>query len=223
MRLVAEAARRCTRTSLNETADLPLVCRHPDRSEVAEATDSTGGTGARRTTALVLGLYALVGGLVSFIGWPANIPGLTDWFGLGISIQPNTAVATFSAGASLWLFVMGHDRASRVFAALVAFIGGTALVQYILDVDFGGLNSFLMFGREWGRATTVSPGRMGPPGSISWTLLGTALLLGNRARSVVPRLALVTLDGEIDRRALGVLERVADQIAEHLQHAVTVG
>jgi PAS domain S-box-containing protein len=134
-----------------------------------------------------------VGGLVSFIGWPANIPRLTDWFNLGISIQPNTAVATFSAGASLLLFVTGHDRASRVFAALVAFIGCTALMQYVLDVDFRGLNAFLMFGREWGRATTVSPGRMGPPGSISWTLLGTALLLGNRARPVLPRIAFITL------------------------------
>jgi PAS domain S-box-containing protein len=144
-------------------------------------------------TAIVLGSYALLGGAVSFIGWPADIPGLTDWFNLGISIQPNTAVATFSAGASLLLFVTGRERASRVFAAIVAFIGVTALLQYVLGVDFGRLNSVLMFGREWGRANTVSPGRMGPPGSISWTLIGAALLVGNRARWALPRLAFVTL------------------------------
>ena len=36
-------------------------------------------------------------------------------------------------------------------------------------------------------------------------------------------LVVAALDGELDRRALGVLERVADQVAEHLQHAIAIG
>jgi PAS domain S-box-containing protein len=142
---------------------------------------------------VVLGVYALGGGLISFIGWVANQRRLTDWFDIGISIQPNTAVATVCSGMALLLFVAGYRRVSAALGAVVAFIGMTTLVQYIFAVDFSSFNSFLMFGREWGRANTVSPGRMGPPGALSWTLLGTAFVLGYRARVALPRIALVTL------------------------------
>jgi hypothetical protein len=40
-----------------------------------------------------------------------------------------------------------------------------------------GFNTFLSFGREWGRFGVVIPGLMGTPGATSWTLLGIALLL----------------------------------------------
>ena len=91
------------------------------------------------------------------------------------------------------MFVRGVRWASVALGAVVAFIGFSVLIQYVLDIDLGRLNTFLMFGREWGRGSTVSPGRMGPPGAVSWTLLGTAFLIGNRARHVLPRLALVTM------------------------------
>lgn len=146
-----------------------------------------------RTLAIVLGVYALVGGLISFIGWAADVRRLTDWFNMGISIQPNTTVAAMCSGAALLFFVAGYRWASAALGAVVAFLGMTALLQHIADVDFGGLNSFLMFGREWGRATTVTPGRMGPPSSVSWTLLGTAFLIGSRARVALPRIALITM------------------------------
>ena len=42
---------------------------------------------------ITLGCYALLGGFLSFAGWAADIPRLTDWIGDGISIQPNTTVA----------------------------------------------------------------------------------------------------------------------------------
>jgi signal transduction histidine kinase len=51
-----------------------------------------------------------------------------------------------------------------------------------------------MFGREWGRAAVIHPGRMGPPGATCWTLIGTALVLIGplRRRRAAHTLALVT-------------------------------
>ena len=143
--------------------------------------------------AIILGVYALVAGLISFTGWAADVSRLTDWFNTGISIQPNTAVAAVCSGLALLLFTTRYRRASVALGAIVAFIGFTALIQHVLHVDFSRLNTLFMFGRDWGRGSTVSPGRMGPPGAISWTLLGIAFMVGGSARRVIPRLALVTM------------------------------
>src|SRR5262249_53539002 len=54
----------------------------------------------------------------------------------------------------------------------------------------------LLFGRTWGSVGTVVPGRMGPPGSLSWTLLGIGLIVaarGGRGRAAVPSLAALTM------------------------------
>ncbi len=150
-----------------------------------------------RTFVTVLGLYVLLGGLTSFIGWVANVPRLTDWYNNGISIQPNTTVAVMCAGLAVLFLARGNRRASASLGVIVGFIGFTALVQYVVDVDFTRLNQLLMFGREWGRVGVVSPGRMGPPGGMSWTLLGFTLFLGSGvwpglSRSVT-RIAMATL------------------------------
>src|SRR5688572_32143236 len=45
-----------------------------------------------------------------------------------------------------------------------------------------------MFDRTWGSRATRAPGLMGPPASVSWTLIGTAFALhlgGRRARRAV--------------------------------------
>jgi signal transduction histidine kinase/CheY-like chemotaxis protein len=65
-----------------------------------------------------------------------------------------------------------------------------------VDADFG-FNHQLLFGRSWGRGSTVSPGRFGPPASIAFILLGAALaLLGlgdARPRRYVPSMALIVV------------------------------
>jgi hypothetical protein len=57
--------------------------------------------------AIGLALYATAGGIVSFLGWAADVPRLTDWFNIGISIQPNAALAVVLAGAGLLALVAG--------------------------------------------------------------------------------------------------------------------
>jgi len=131
-----------------------------------------------RTAALVLGLYVLAGGMVSFLGWAANIPRLTDWEANGISIQPLTCIAVVLAGLAAISLTLGRPLMASVAGAVSALIGSTAILQTVSGVDLG-IDTLLMFGREWGRGGTVSPGRMGMPGAISWTLLGTALALAS--------------------------------------------
>jgi signal transduction histidine kinase len=141
-----------------------------------------------------LGGYALAGGLVSLVGWAANVPRLTDWDGRGISIQPNATLASLCAGAAVLLLSRGRARPAAALGAVVGLIGASALIQYVAGFNLEVVNTALMFGREWGREGVIHPGRMGPPGATCWTLIGGALLaLGVlRRRRAAHALALVT-------------------------------
>jgi signal transduction histidine kinase/CheY-like chemotaxis protein len=150
-----------------------------------------------RAVVTALGLYALLGGFASLLGWLADVPRATDWLGIGISIQPNTTLAVMSAGAATLLAVRRRRRPSAAFGAVVAAIGATALLQYGIGVTFERVNTLLMFGREWGRVGVTQPGLMGVAGATCWTLLGVGLILaaresGTRARRAVPSIALLT-------------------------------
>jgi two-component system cell cycle sensor histidine kinase/response regulator CckA len=141
--------------------------------------------------AAALGWYALAAGLVSFAGWVFDVRRLTAWGG-GISIQPNTALAVVAAGAGLVLLTQGRRRAVVPFALLCALIGLATLFEHVSGMDLG-IDTLLTFGRPWAGTATVSPGRMGPPASTSWSLLGIGLLaaLGDRrTRQAAAALAL---------------------------------
>jgi PAS domain S-box-containing protein len=162
-------------------------------------TQSESQSGVRwlPVSSIVLAGYAVVGGAVSLTGWLANVPRLTDWFDNGISIQPNAAIAVMLAGAGLILLASGFRRAVAALGILVALIGATVLFQYLSGVNLG-IDSLLMFGRNWGQGGVIAVGRMGPPGSTCWTLIGIGLVLatahaGSTARRAVPPIALATL------------------------------
>jgi PAS domain S-box-containing protein len=128
-----------------------------------------------------LGAYAFLGGLVSFLGWALDHSRLTDWDNSGISIQPNTTIAVMGAGAAVILLVYGYRIAAAILGGLVAFIGSSVIFEHATGIDLG-VDSLFMFERTWGRVGVLFPGRMGPPGATSWTLIGTALLLGSLSR-----------------------------------------
>jgi hypothetical protein len=150
---------------------------------------------ASRMALLLLAAYALVGGLISFIAYPADLPRLADWLNSGISIQPNTAIAVVAAALGL-LMLWGHQpHAAVAFGLVVIAIGGSVLFQHASGLDLG-VDALFLFGREWGNARVVVPGRMGPPGAISWTLIGLAMILASlhsheRLRAFAPASALV--------------------------------
>jgi PAS domain S-box-containing protein len=80
----------------------------------------------------------------------------------------------------------------------VAFLGLATFVQHLTGVNLG-IDTPLLFDRPWGRTGTMSPGRMGIPSSLSWTLAGAALIL--------------LLGGPRSRRAVAVLGTIVTGIA----------
>jgi PAS domain S-box-containing protein len=139
-----------------------------------------------------LGLYCALSAVVSLLGWALDLPRLADWDADGIAIQPNAAVAAIAAGAGLLLVAAGRPRAAAAVGAGVCALGAALFLQHAAGVDLG-IDRLLLFGRSWGELGTVSPGRVGLPGSAAWALIGAALVLqagGAQARRAVPPLAL---------------------------------
>lgn len=175
------------------------------------ATPETGSpAGARAGTGLGLpglaGGYAVLCGITTLVGWWAEIPRLTSWEGNGIAMMPNAAAAAMAGGVAL-LLSRWPGRGARAGAiglgVLVGLIGAATLAEHITGVD-AGIDT-LLIKREWGQLGTVSPGRMGPPASVSFMLTGMAVVLlglGARARRVasaagiaVAAIALLSLTG----------------------------
>lgn len=131
-----------------------------------------------RLVSTVLGVYAAVGGLLSFAGWAFGVRRLVDWDGSGIAIQPNTCIAITLFGFSV-LLIRRHGPAAALLAVAGGAIGALSLFQNIFHVDLG-VNTVLTFGRPWDVQGTVYPALMGVPASISFTLLGAAVVLLTR-------------------------------------------
>ena len=143
--------------------------------------------------AIGLGLYAVIVGLTSFIGWVVDIQGLTDWYNSGISIQPNTTIAAMSAGGALVALALEKKRAATVLGLVTGLLGAITVLQYLANVDLG-VDTLLLFDRPWGRLGAIAAGRMGPPAAASFTLLGIGILLATgipRARQLAPAFGLI--------------------------------
>jgi PAS domain S-box-containing protein len=142
----------------------------------------------------LFGCYALIGGIVSLFGWVIDNPRLADWDGDGITIQPNASVCAILSGLAILLLAWVRLRGAVWCGGAIFLIGAATLIEWLGGVSFG-IDSLLMFGREWGRVGVVHPGRMGPPGSLSWTLIGAAFLLSDaqpRLRRLAPAFAMMT-------------------------------
>jgi PAS domain S-box-containing protein len=147
-----------------------------------------------RTISVIAGAYLVLGGVISFLGWALDIHRLTDWFVNDVSIQPNAAICVTLSGLAVLMLTAARRKLGAALGLLVALIAGAALTEWITGGDFG-INTIAMFGREWGREGVLVPGRMGPPGSLCWTLIGTSLFLTAFAgtRRAATRLAVVTM------------------------------
>jgi len=126
------------------------------------------------------GLYVLIGGLLSLGGWAYDRPRLTDLTNVGVSIQPNAAVAALLTGAAVLLLALNRPAIAAALGAAVGLIGATTLLEHLTHADFG-IDGLLLFGRTWGQSGTMYVGRMGVPASVSWSLLAAALLLNRSA------------------------------------------
>jgi signal transduction histidine kinase len=146
----------------------------------------------RRRTALFLGAYALAGGLVTLVGWFANLPRLTDWVNSGIAMFANTSIAASCAGTAIIIAatpLAWAKRAGGILGGVVLAIGGATLLQHVSGINLG--IDTLLVREPWGLQATA-PGRMGPPASTCYTLIGIGLvLLGTqRGRRFAPALGI---------------------------------
>ncbi|HWN93972.1 MAG TPA: PAS domain S-box protein, partial [Methylomirabilota bacterium] len=133
------------------------------------------------------GLYAFAGGVTTLIGWAVDIQPLTDWANSGISMMPNMAVALMLAGAALVLLSFGKPRAAGGLGFFSGMIGAATLFEHITGINLG--IDTLLVSRPWGQRGTLEIGRIGPPGSTSLAIIGTAIVLaafGRKSRRWAP-------------------------------------
>jgi PAS domain S-box-containing protein len=156
-----------------------------------DSTDRRLGAGTAvpswpRKVVATLATYAMAAGSLALIGWAANIPRLTAWKNDGISMFPNTAVCALTCGMALLLTTVAGTPwrvVARLCAILGALVGGLTLLEHVGGIDLG--IDTLLFVRPWGQFAAAAPMRMGPPASLSFLMIGVALLLsqaGSRAR-----------------------------------------
>lgn len=110
----------------------------------------------------------------------------------------NTALASACVGAGLLLHLRGPARATpvvKILAVAVTLIGGATLFEHLSTIDLR-MDSLLV-GHPWGQKGAIVAGRMGPPASTSFALLGPALFFlaaaKSRARRAVPLLGIIVI------------------------------
>lgn len=135
--------------------------------------------------AVCLAAYVLLVGIVVLIGWTWQIERLTDWTGEGISMFPNTAIAAILLVIALFARLAERDRSwvewiGTIAAISVALIGGATAIEHLSGLNLG--IDTLVFQPHFGQRAATSPLRMGPPASISYLLLGAAVLFYGQGR-----------------------------------------
>ena len=120
------------------------------------------------------------GGLLALVGWATDTPRLTDWRNDGISTFPNTALCAVASGSALLLRSWGPRWYAPAHALgwVVLLIGGLTIFEHLTGLNLG--IDTLLFERSWGQAAAAAPMRMGPPASLAFVLLGTALVSAGR-------------------------------------------
>src|SRR5262245_1834054 len=106
------------------------------------------------TFASAAGVFALLGGIKTLVGWFAGIPGLTSWSDNGIATFANPAVCSCLCGIAL--LVLARETRSpdamtgvlRWLGGAVAGIGGLTLFEHATGVNVG-IDTLLAHG-AWG-------------------------------------------------------------------------
>jgi PAS domain S-box-containing protein len=122
-------------------------------------------------------------GFICVAGWSFGIPILTDWQGNGIAMFVNTAIASVCAAAAILCLCYRYPLPAMVLGSLAGLIGLATLVEQVLHVNLG-IDTILIEPR-WGFRGAMSAGRMGPPASVSFVILGMAI--ARLARSPISR------------------------------------
>jgi PAS domain S-box-containing protein len=144
----------------------------------------------------VAGVYALVAGTLTLLGWALDLRVLADWNLDQIAMQPNTGLTAVVTGGGLLLASLSYHRWAAALGLVVMAMGLTALAQNVFSLPAHFIDHALLFDRTWGTRGTVVPGRMGVPAAIAWTLAGLALALlwrREKTAAAIPALGLVMM------------------------------
>ncbi|HET9960528.1 MAG TPA: hypothetical protein VFQ61_38925, partial [Polyangiaceae bacterium] len=151
---------------------------------------------------------ALSIGMLGFAGWLFDSPTLKTAFTGNVSMKANASLGIcVLAFASLCLLPSKRSvhqlRMARAAGLFAILLGATTLAEHAFDWN-AGIDE-LLFTEPAGEAATASPGRVGPPASTSFVLLGIGLLCfdkrTSRGSSWSQRMALLTAPGAL----LGIL------------------
>lgn len=142
--------------------------------------------GPQRISAAVVwiaSLYAIIGGIVTLIGWAIAYPRFADWAGLGISMFPNAALCGILCGVALILFQQGPERpgfilVGRVLSVIACLFGAATLFEHLSGINLG--IDEILFKGTWGQTAATAPNRMGVPASVSYLILGAAISMSSR-------------------------------------------
>ncbi|MEO5714939.1 MAG: ATP-binding protein [Luteolibacter sp.] len=140
---------------------------------------SEGMRALPRRLAAMAAIYAVLGSVLTLVGWATKVPRLTDWLETNISMFPNTAVCALACGSGLLVLLgAGLKRAwarwlIRSAASVATVLGALILWEHVSGMNLG--IDTLLFEAAWGQGASVSPMRMGVPASLSFLLLGLAL------------------------------------------------
>ena len=144
------------------------------------------------------GLYAVLGGIITLLGWALHAPRLTDWAGKGISMFPNAAVCGIACGAGLLIALRGLKLdicrvLTCVLGGISIVIGGLTVFEHVTYWNFH-IDEFLFKG-TWGQEASASPMRIGVPASTSFFFLGIGLIFSvlQSTRKLVIITALIPL------------------------------
>jgi PAS domain S-box-containing protein len=117
-------------------------------------------------------------GVLGMAGWVFDLGQLKGVWVDGVTMKANAAVCLVLSGVALWMLTgernMGRTVA-KVLAAVVAITGALTFAQHVGRFSLG--IDQLLFREEAGALATASPGRMGPPASACFLLLGTGMAL----------------------------------------------
>jgi PAS domain S-box-containing protein len=123
--------------------------------------------------------FAVLAGVITFLGWFFDLPRLTDWTNEGISMFPNAALCGMLVGGNILLRSLSSTQLflARMLATLAAAIAALVLFQHIAGFNIG--IDTLLIQRPWGQKAAVAPMRMGLPASSAYLLLGIATILSS--------------------------------------------
>ncbi len=129
---------------------------------------------ALKIAATILGCVVMLLGAIVLLGWHIHSPLLIQVHPSFVPMQYNTALGFFFGGAGFLSLLKGWTRYSIGFNAIVAAVGILTLLEYILGIDFGIDELFMIHDIT---VKTSHPGRMAPNTALCFTLAGISNIM----------------------------------------------